>query len=104
MALGRRKMLRGRKPEYQWFRELLNRVDGPVGKDEDEGKIDWAELVPAAQRRAMERQAATRAGADRPIAWMQNDGGRISPFSPNDRAHKTAASPAHIYWCHFCHE
>ncbi len=56
MALGRRKMLRGRKPEYQWFRELLNRVDGPVGKDEDEGKIDWAELVPAAQARAMERK------------------------------------------------
>ncbi len=55
MALGRRKMLKGRKPEYRWFRELLNRVDGPVGKDEDEG-FNLADLVQAAQARAIERK------------------------------------------------
>jgi hypothetical protein len=32
MATGDKKPLNGRKPSLRWFREFLDRIDGPVGK------------------------------------------------------------------------
>jgi hypothetical protein len=56
-ALGRKNLLNGREPEYPWFRELLDRVDGPANlrqtadvvatPDFDPDHYDWyAESCP----------------------------------------------------------
>ena len=42
MATGDRKPLNGRKPSLRWFREFLDRVDGPVGKSDADDKAEAA--------------------------------------------------------------
>lgn len=60
-ALGKVEILGNRKPEYAWFREMLDRIDGPVSASEPADMASAETLDPDIARRIYE---ATNTGDD----------------------------------------